>query len=355
MAPDLSPTARALLTLEAIQNNPGITASRLGDRLGVTERAARRYVEILREADLPIESLTGPYGGYRIGRGMQLPPLMFTAAEAIGLVMAVLEGHRNAADPADPVGSALAKIARALPARLASPVLAFRDVNAPRQEAEIAVSPEMVTALIESCAAAERLRLTYRLGRPDDLQMEIDPWAVVLRHSRWYLLGWSQTSQARRVLRVDRITSIEAGHETFVPPDDLDALRVLEQHLSEGWRHPVEVIVDATVEETARWVPRSLGRLEPHEGGRTRITASTENPEWYATRLVAILAPFHVIGSPPIQQAMAALGRKLTAAASLTMSVSGGADEFREPARHRAQTAAGTAHCGHQGGGAPAR
>ena len=61
MAPS-SPTARALLALEVIQNSPGITAERLGERLGVTERAARRYVAILREADLPIESVTGPYG-----------------------------------------------------------------------------------------------------------------------------------------------------------------------------------------------------------------------------------------------------------------------------------------------------
>ncbi|MDR2986599.1 MAG: WYL domain-containing protein [Nocardiopsaceae bacterium] len=315
MAPDLSPTARALLTLEAIQNNPGITASKLGDRLGVTERAARRYVEILREADLPIESLTGPYGGYRIGRGMRLPPLMFTAAEAIGLVMAVLEGHRNAADPVDPVGGALAKIARALPIRLASPVLAFRDANAPRKAPESAVSPELVTALIESCAAAKRLHLTYRLGKPEDLSMEIDPWAVVLRHSRWYLLGWSPTREARRVLRIDRITSIEARPETFVPPHDLDALRTLEEHLSQGWTHPVEVVVECGLEDTSRWIPRSLGRLEPCDDGRTWIRATTNEPDWYARQLAAIPAPFQVIGSARIQQAMAELGRKLTASA----------------------------------------
>ena len=94
--PDASPTARALRALEMIQNSPGITAHRLGQRLGVTERAARRYVAILREADLPIESVGGPYGGYRVGRGLRLAPLMFTAAEAMGLAMVVLEGHRPA-------------------------------------------------------------------------------------------------------------------------------------------------------------------------------------------------------------------------------------------------------------------
>ena len=121
MQHDASPTARALLALEIIQNSPGITAQRLGERLGVTERAARRYVAILREADLPIEAVSGPHGGYRVGRGLRLPPLMFTAAEAMGLAMAVLEGHRNAADPTDLVGGALAKIVRVLPERAAGP------------------------------------------------------------------------------------------------------------------------------------------------------------------------------------------------------------------------------------------
>ena len=129
-AHEISPTARALLALETIQNMPGITAQRLGDRLGVTERAARRYVAILREAGLPIESVSGPYGGYQVGRGLRLPPLTFTAAEAAGLVMAVLEGHRRAADPADLVGGALAKIVRVLPARVRDRP-ADRDVSEP--------------------------------------------------------------------------------------------------------------------------------------------------------------------------------------------------------------------------------
>ena len=73
--PETSPTSRALSALEAIQASPGINAERLGARLGVSERAARRYVAILREAEIPIESERGPYGGYRVGRGLRLPPL----------------------------------------------------------------------------------------------------------------------------------------------------------------------------------------------------------------------------------------------------------------------------------------
>jgi len=87
---DASPAARALLVLEMIQNAPGISADRLAERLGISDRAVRRHVGILREAGIPVESTRGRYGGYRIGRGLRLPPLMFTPSEALGLVMAAL-------------------------------------------------------------------------------------------------------------------------------------------------------------------------------------------------------------------------------------------------------------------------
>ncbi|MGH3155420.1 MAG: helix-turn-helix transcriptional regulator, partial [Streptosporangiaceae bacterium] len=93
MASKVSPTARALQTLEILQMQPGTTADQIAERLGVTQRAARRYVAILREAGIPVESSRGRYGGYRLGRGMRLPPVVFTQDEALGLVMAVIEGH----------------------------------------------------------------------------------------------------------------------------------------------------------------------------------------------------------------------------------------------------------------------
>jgi predicted DNA-binding transcriptional regulator YafY len=315
-----SPTARALLALEAIQNVPGITASRLGERLGVTERAARRYVAILREAGLPIESVSGPYGGYQVGHGLRLPPLTFTAAEAAGLVMAVLEGHPPAADPVDLVGAALAKIVRVLPARVATLVRSIRDATElpAGSEGKARVSPELTGMLIESCAAARRLRLTYRPGWHRDgreLELEVDPWAVVLRHSRWYLLCWSHARSARRVLRVDRIAAAQPLLDTFPPPADLDALATLEEHLSQSWDHPVDVLIDAGLRDVAGWLPRSLGTLEPTDDGRTRLRATTGNPDWYAGRLAVLPFAFRVDGSAELQQATADLGRRLIASA----------------------------------------
>ncbi|MFF4564451.1 helix-turn-helix transcriptional regulator [Streptomyces sp. NPDC001435] len=316
MTHDESPTARALLLLEMLQNSPGSTAGRLAERLGVSERAARRYVAILREAGIPVESTRGPHGGYRVGRGLRLPPLMFTAAEALGLVMAVLDGHHDAADPAGPVGAALGKIMRVLPEPVARPARAVRTVST-RGGDPYAETPDPTTtaALVESCAARHRLRLGYHLGPKGVREMEVDPWAVVVHHGRWYLLCWSHTRDARRVLRVDRITRVTPLDTTFTPPTGLDPLETLEEHLSQGWTYEVEVVVDAPADRVARLLPRSLGRPEPLADGTTRLLATTDEPDWYVRQLTALDVPFRIVRPRELREAARELGRRLLTAA----------------------------------------
>lgn len=314
MSADSSPTSRALLALELVQNAPGISGARLAERLGVSERAARRYVAILREAGVPVESVRGPYGGYRVGRGLRVPPLMFSVPEAMGLVMAVIEG-RGSADTDDPVGHALGKIIRVLPEPVAGPTDAVRRVSTLDRFTPVTPGPETTAALVQACAARQRVRLGYLLG-PDDLrEMDVDPWAVVVRRGRWYLLCWSHARDARRLLRVDRVASVELLPETFTPPEDLDAHRTVEEHLSEGWRYDVEVVIDAPVAEVATWLRRSLGRLEEIDPGHTRLVATTTATDWYAGQLAAIRAPYRIIGPPELRDSSRELGRQLLCAA----------------------------------------
>ncbi|TDO50878.1 putative DNA-binding transcriptional regulator YafY [Kribbella sp. VKM Ac-2527] len=310
-----SPTARALLALELIQNQPGISGERLADRLGVSDRAARRYVGILRETGIPIESTPGRYGGYRIGRGFRLPPLMFSTAEALGLMMAALEGNRRAADAGDPAGSALDKILRVLPAPVAKPAEAIRQMIPARTGAGATnPDPEITAALVQSSAAHQRLRILYGTG--EGYPMEVDPWAVSVRHGRWYLLCWSHTKDARRVLRVDRVSRVDTLPDTFEPPAGLDPFRAIEEHLAEGWKYQVEVVVEASVKAVAQWVPRNLGRLEEIDDEHTRLIGSTDEPDWYAQRLTLIEAPFHILSPTELCEAAQALGDRLVRASA---------------------------------------
>ena len=314
MTYETSPTARALLALELIQNSPGVTAERLADKLGVSDRAARRYVGILREAGIPVESTRGPYGGYRIGRGLRVPPLMFSAAEALGLVMAVLEAH-GIADTDDTVGGALSKIIRVLPAPVARSAEAMRQVRGRGQGTGAPQpDPETTAALVQACAARTRLRIGYRLPRA--VSMDVDPWAVVLRNSRWYLLCWSHSAGATRVLRLDRVGTIDVLPDTFEPPADLDPLRMLEEQLAQGWKYGVEVLIDAPFDAVVCWVPPIRGRLEPIDADHTRLVGSTNEPDWYAERLAMIRVPFRIIGGPEIIEAARVLGQRLVTASA---------------------------------------
>ncbi|HST66609.1 MAG TPA: WYL domain-containing protein [Mycobacteriales bacterium] len=313
---EAGPTARALLALELIQDSPGITAQRLGEKLGVSERAARRYVGTLREAGIALESERGPYGGYRVGRGIRLPPMTFSAAEALGLVMAVLDGHHDAGDAADPVGNALGKLVRALPAAVAAQAEAVRRTTAPAPDRAAArPDPQITMDLVQACAGHRPVRLSYRSESGTQWSTSVDPWAIVVRHGRWYLLCRSHRSGERRGYRVDRVLSVATLPGSFEPPAELDAVAELEDHLAAGWDYEVEVVVDAPVGTVTGHLSRMLGRIEAIDATTTRVTATTGNPFWYAERLVALPAPYRIVRGPEVRWAARRIAARLLAAA----------------------------------------
>ncbi len=315
-AESASSTARALLVLEALQDSPGISAEELARRLGVSDRAVRRYARLLRDAGIPIESTTGRYGGYRLGRGVRLPPLTFSAVEALGLVMAVLDGHHDVSDPADPVSSALSKLMRALPGPVAAQAEAVRRTTAPAPDRSAArPDPAITSTLVQACSGQRQVRLDYRSEAGSEWVMEVDPLAVVVRHGRWYLLCQSHATDARRAYRIDRIREAEVLDGTFRPPADLtDPVAALEEHLAVGWEYDVEVVIDAPVDTVKRCVPRNVGRLEPLADGSTRLEGSTSNPWWYAEQLTGIPASYRIVRCPELQEAARVLGERLLAA-----------------------------------------
>lgn len=316
MSTGTSPAARALRVLELVRDRPGITAAQIADALGTSDRAVRRHVATLREAEIPVESTSGPYGGYRLGRGVRLPPLVFTAAEALGLVMTALEGGRAVADPDDVVGSALGKIVRALPEGVGQQAAAVR-AHAATTARDGAPRPDAGTAsaLVDAVAARRRTRIGYRSASGSTWEEDVDPWAVVVRRGCWYLLCRSHRTGAVRAYRVDRVLSVHVGHERADVPADLDPVATLEQHLGDGWAYATRVVFDAPVEDVARLVGPPMGRLESAADGHGCVlVGTTGNPAMYAGEwLAAIPLPFRVEGGAELRAAVADLAGRLTA------------------------------------------
>ncbi len=312
---ETNPTARALRCLQLIQDTPGITADRLANVLGCSSRAARRYVAVLREAGIAVSSERGPYGGYRLASGVRLPPLTFTAPEALGLVMAVLDGHHDAGDATAPVGAALGKIVRALPAPVAEQVQAMRRTTAPAPDRGAArPHPATTIVLVQACTQRRRVRLRYRSEGGSEWDTEVEPWSVIVRHGRWYLLCRSVSAAAVRAYRVDRVLQATETDVVFEPPTDLDPVSALEAHLAVGWEYVVDVVVDGPLETVRRGLSPALGRTVALDDGTTQLTGTTSNPYWYAEQLAVLPVPFRVVGGPELRHTVRALGERFTAA-----------------------------------------
>ena len=275
---DSSPTSRALRTLELLQRMPGISAEQLAARLGVTDRAARRYVAILRESGIRVESSRGPHGGYRIGRSVRPPPLIFTSAAALALVIAVLDAQHAPARP----------------------------------------DPALTSDLAAAAAAHRRTRIGYRSASGRAYHTDVDPWAVVARFGVWYLLCFSHDAHAVRTLRIDRISAVEPSADEFQPPQDLDAVALLERHLGTGWPYRVKLIFHAPFADVAPWVSAPAGQLTPiDDGAGCMLLGSTNNPDGYGgERLAAIPYPVTVEEGPELRAAVDRLATRLGNAVS---------------------------------------
>jgi predicted DNA-binding transcriptional regulator YafY len=244
---------------------------------------------------------------------MRLPPVVFTQAEALGLVMAVFNGRPAAADAADLTGSALGKVIGALPESVGRQAAALKDhaAAAPDRYAT-PPDPTTVSELVTAVADRHRVSIRYRSEPGHEWETEVDPWAVVVRHGRWYLLCHSHRADAIRTYRVDRVLAVRQTTIEFVPPDGLDPVAALEENLGTGWEFPTRVTFEAPLDEVAPWIGPPMGRLEPAADGCV-LTGSTSNPAMYAQEwLASVPFAFRVEGGDELRAAVATLAARLT-------------------------------------------
>jgi hypothetical protein len=158
--------------------------------------------------------------------------------------------------------------------------------------------------------------LVYRSESGNEWEADVDPWAVVVRYGRWYLLCHSHRAHAIRTYRVDRVRAVQQAPRRFEPPHGLDPVAVLEQNLGSGWEFPTRVVFDAPLAAVAPWIRPPMGRLEPL-GAACVLVGSTSNPTMYAQEwLPSVPFAFRVDGGDELRAAVAAVAARFTAASS---------------------------------------
>ena len=294
------PTTRLLALLEVLQSRDIVSGTELARRLEIDGRSVRRYIAMLAEIGILVETVRGPHGGYRLRPGPRIPPLLLTEEEAVTLALAFGSlPHLGVALAPETVTGLRAKLERTLSDRLRARVRALA--------ASIALSPgpqmipadgALLTTLGEAASGGRRVRLRYRSDEGAETLRLADPYGVARWSRAWYLVAYCHLRAGIRLFRLDRIAASEATAERFVSPAAFDAYAHVSRAMVEyPGRWAVDVRLDLPLAAARDSVIAPYGTLTA-DGAGSCFRGRFDNLDGLARELVSLGCPF-TVGEPP--------------------------------------------------------
>ena len=305
------PAARVLALLEILQTGGTHTVASLAGRLDVDERTVRRYAGCLIDLDVPVYSVRGRYGGYRLMPGYRMPPLMLTDEEALAVLLGLVASRRAGlvSAPVAAIESATAKVRRVLPEKLGGrldALLATTEFTAVARRPAITPETGVLLKLAEAARDRRTAAITYSGGDGRRSARTVDPYGIVAHSGRWYVTGADSASGEIRTFRLDRIEDVAVRPDTFEIPAGFDpSARVLSGLAGLPRRHEVRVRVQAPAGPLRARLPASVAMVEEipdrpaggHGPGWVRVRLQAERLDWVPALLAGLDRPF-VIESP---------------------------------------------------------
>lgn len=330
-------SARLLSLLSLLQARRDWPGALLAERLDVSARTVRRDVDRLRELGYPIVAAKGPDGGYRLGAGTQLPPLLFDDEQAVALAVALRTAATTGAGIEEAAARALNTVRQVMPARLRHRIDAFQvtAVGQPgpggRQEPQ--ADSGVLVALSAAVRAHEVLRFDHApAGSPP---RRVQPHHLVVRGGRWYLVAWDLDREDWRVFRADRITPRTPAGPRFTPRElpggsvagfvtgrfrgAADGSGGSGSDGSGDWPCRGEVILDLPAADVSRFARD--GVVEELGQDRCRLVLGSWSWPALAAAVGMFDAGIEVVGPPELTAAFGRLARRYAAAADGSDSV----------------------------------
>jgi predicted DNA-binding transcriptional regulator YafY len=320
----LETSARLLRLLSLLQTRRDWTSAELATRLGVTTRTIRNDVDRLRGLGYPVEARPGVAGGYRLGAGGTLPPLLLDDDEAVAIAI----GLRTAASGSiagieETSVRALAKLQQVLPSRLRHRVSSFQSHMLPMPSSGPQVDPDVLTVIASACRDHERLRFDYRTHSGAASQRSVEPYRLINDRRRWYLVAWDVDRDAWRTFRVDRIEPRTPAGPRFTPralPPDREVTAQVARGVGEAtWRYRARVIVHAP----ATWVQGRLPipvDVESLGHDRCAFEPGSDHPQMLALYLGMLDADFEIVDSPELVDALRKLASRYQRAVDISQA-----------------------------------
>ncbi|AXB42606.1 helix-turn-helix transcriptional regulator [Amycolatopsis albispora] len=316
------PIARVLTLLELLQSGGVRTVGELAGRLGVDERTVRRYADHLIDLEVPVESVRGRHGGYRLAPGYRMPPLMLSDDEALavllGLVAARRAGLMTAAGTASE--TAAAKIRRVLPERLRNRLDAVLGSIAFTSPAGDAPAPDTAVLLAIADAVRHHRPVSIRYTTADGRHSErtLHPYGLVAHSGKWYVTGAEPALGEDRTFRLDRIASAKTLPGSFEPAGELDlAERVLTGFATAEYRHEVTLRIQGTAEQIRTRLPASVAVVTESDTAHwSRVELRVDRLDWLPAVLASLDLPFVIERPDELRDLVVALADRLTRSAT---------------------------------------
>lgn len=284
------PIMRVLTVLEILQAREHVSGAELAERLEVDIRTVQRYIARLQDLSIPVESVRGVGGFYRLRPGFRLPPLMFTDEEAFALSLglrALRQLGLSAFAPA--TEGASAKLGRVLPDALRESIRRVEDVVAVEPGPwVISTSAGCLIRAASAICMCRQVRFAYRSHAGADSHREVEPYAVIHTDGRWYLIGHCLSRKALRTFRLDRVADLEIRAETFIRPVNFDARSYLRERMPfVQSEYQIDVWIDMPIEEAERTFAPWRVASEEDQGG-TRLRCGRDQLQMFAAMLLSL-------------------------------------------------------------------
>jgi predicted DNA-binding transcriptional regulator YafY len=310
-------TERVLRLLALLQRRPSWTATELAAELGVTDRSVRRDVERLRAIGYPVQATAGVGGGYQLGAGTRLPPLLLDDEEAIATAVSLrLATGGTVAGAGEAALRALTKLDQVMPPRLRAEVRAVHDATETMAGPGIEIDAELLMTLARACRDAVRVRFHFAGRTGAAGERTVEPVRMVTTGRRWYLMARDVDRDDWRTFRLDRMREVQATTWRFRPRDHPDPVGYVQRSVAEApYRHLARIRVHADSARVRDLIPPQVGRVEDDRDGRSVLTVAGDDLDWLAVRIVRLGFEVDVVEPPELREAAARLARDLSAIA----------------------------------------
>jgi predicted DNA-binding transcriptional regulator YafY len=312
-------SSRLLTLLSLLQARRDWPGRELAERLEVSSRTIRRDVERLRELGYPVESLTGPAGGYRLRAGAAMPPLLLDDDEVIAIAVGLRTAARASVTGIEETSvRALVKLEQVLPAHLRRRVRALQSATMTLPDGGPTVDPQSLTVIATASRDSELVRFAYRGRDGVASRREVEPHSLVNLGRRWYLVAWDRGRRDWRTFRLDRLSRPASTGVRFSPRTlpAKDAADYVARSMS-AWasRFEARVTLRAPAEAIRKRVPSHWGTVEPIDDDTCEYRTSDDDLDWLALRIAMLGVEFEVHEPPELREHLRAMGRRLERAA----------------------------------------